>query len=116
MSDENTPQIPAGLQEGPTPKPALAETLVDEMGVANPVYDISPRIEYLFYKCVKCGKKEFAGAGDTALEVDCICYVVHPDASKKGDKGIHAKMRLLKYSAPRPGVPQPESFTKPVNA
>lgn len=114
MSDEaKEPIIPAGLQPGPTPQPSIPEASIDEMGVANPTFDISPRIEYLFYKCQRCGKKEFAGGMDKHLEADCVCVIT---PATKTTKATHGKMILMKYSAPRPGVRQPEEFTKPVGA
>jgi hypothetical protein len=92
------------MQAGPLPSMPTPEVMVDEMGVANPTTDISARIEYRFYKCQKCARKEFAGAMDVAVEVDCVCIAGPEDPKTK--KSPHGKMKLYKYSAPRPGVDQ----------
>lgn len=100
---EGVKPLPPGMQVGPSPRPADVEQLVDEMGVANPTLDISEYIKYLYYKCQKCGKKEFAGGADTATEVDCICSTGSPDPTTK--KTPHGKMKLLMYAARRDGQP-----------
>lgn len=100
MADE-TRQLPAGMQAGPNALPEIHQVLVDEMGVANPTLDISAYIEYRFYKCQSCGKKEHAGGADTAPTAACTCTI--GDADPKTKKFQHGVMKLLLYKSPRPG-------------
>jgi hypothetical protein len=96
-------ELPVGMQAGPSPEPQIPEQLVDEMGVQNPVYDVSKFVKYRYYKCQRCGKKEFAGAMDMEEYVDCPCVAGPVDPKTK--KTPHGQMKLLVYVSRRDKLP-----------
>lgn len=76
----------------------------DELGMHDPMVDVSPNVEYLYYKCVKCSRKVFAGPGDTMLVVECTCTTGRVTDMKDREgrpRKEHGVMRLHKYSRPR---------------
>lgn len=76
----------------------------DEMGVHDPILDVSPNVEYLYYKCDTCGGKCFAAPGDTALVIECPCVTGRMTDRKDKDgnqRPEHGIRKLYKYSRPR---------------
>lgn len=76
----------------------------DEMGVHDPMLDISPNVEYLYYKCDTCKAMCFAAPGDTALVTECPCTTGRMTDRKDREgnqRPEHGIRKLYKYSRPR---------------
>lgn len=76
----------------------------DAMSAAEPTLDKSKYIEYRYYECQLCHRKEFAGGLDTAGEAECICTPggMKPESTKAQPKPIHGIMKLHHYKKLRP--------------